>query len=185
MMIDVRPTLRRFRAAALVAGGLAVLIACEESITGLTSDFLIRRPTDSLIAGAPSFNVSATATTSLRFEWEPVPTAQSYSIIFKQAESVDSMNRLEVDFTEPTFTLEIESPQLMDVLLTPADSLNPKALRTTVVYYDAPAAMLDSILADRGVPRPGVMNTVWTIEAHRGRRSVRSIELQRMIFRRQ
>src|SRR5690606_21461514 len=125
MMIDVRPTLRRFRAAALVAGGLAVLIACEESITGLTSNFLIRRPTDSLIAGAPSFNVSATATTSLHFEWEPVPTAQSYSIIFKQAESVDSMNRLEVDFTEPTFHLEIESTPLMEMLLPTVDAVHP------------------------------------------------------------
>lgn len=173
---------RRAMTLAVVAGAV-LLPACGEDATGLSDRFMIRRPVDSLFGGAATFRVSATGTSALDFEWEPVTGADSYSIIFSETSSADSMNTLQGDLSQPTLTFDVTSTTPVEVLVNPSG--DPDGLRVRVVQHTITAPEFDAALVAAGVEAGGSMNTIYAIVAHRGSASIRSVEVQRLTLRRE
>ena len=173
----------RKQLSALLLTALAIA-ACGDDITEFSEQFLIRRPTDSLIGTAPSYTASATGTDSLKFEWGQSVGADRYTIVFLTTESTDSMNRLTGDLDNPTFTVPVASPKVVEVPVNPADTTKDNYMRVSVVAHGVPSKDLDGILAEAGVQPGGSINTIFSVVAHHGSRDVRSVEVQRLVLRR-
>lgn len=169
----------------ILTGGLMLAAACDIGVTDPSDQFMIRRPIDSLFGGAATFVTSPTGTSSLDFEWGPLENADSYSIVFKQTQSADSMNTLLDDPTrDPTLVFAVNDPQVVEVKINPNDP-DEDALKVRVVPYTITAAQMDAALAEIGVEPGASINTLYAVVAHRGSSDVRSVELQRLVLRRQ
>lgn len=177
--------LRKRPIALLLVAVLMLAVACDIGVTDPDDQFMIRRPIDSLFGGAASFVASATGTNTLAFEWGPLENADSYSIVFKETQSADSMNTLIGDPTrDPTLVFTITDPQVEEVQIDP-NNPDADALKVRVVPYTITSAQMDAALAEIGVEPGGSINTLYAVVAHRGSADIRSVELQRLILRRQ
>lgn len=179
---SVLPSLRTAAKSALLAA-VILLPACGDGVTDPSEQFMIRRPIDSLFGGAATFTASPTVTNSLDFEWEPVSGADRYSLVFAETQSADSMNTLKGDLSNPALTFTITNTQPVDVLINPNG--DPDGLRVSVVQFSITSPEFDAALEAAGVPPGGVMNTIYAVVAHRGSRTIRSVEVQRLRLVRQ
>lgn len=161
------------------------MAACEDP-TGVDqlSDFMIHSPGDYFFSAPPTVRPSATSTDSVLFKWSPAPGAERYTIIFRRAESLDSLTEYRADLTAPTFTIPVNAPQEITI---PFGQPNPQLDTLPITMYPALQHVvklreLDTLLASfpKGVP----LYFVWSIEAHKGSRTARSIEKHRIIFNR-
>lgn len=166
---------------------LAVLSAlgCSDA-TGVDplGDFMIHSPGDYFFSAALTVRPSATSNDSLIFKWSPAHGAESYTLVFKQAQSLDSMTAYRADLTTPTFTIPVSQPQQITI---PFGTPNPQLDTVPIAQYPAMQYAiklrdLDALLTS--YPRNTPLYFVWTITAHQGSKTARSIEKHRIIFNR-
>lgn len=161
------------------------MLACDDP-TGVDqlSDFMIHSPGDYFFIAPSTIRPSATSTDSLVFKWGPAPGAEKYSIIFKLAESLDSLTKYQADLTTPTFSIPVDQPQTITI---PFGTPNPQLDTLPITMYPALQHVvklrdLDAMLAS--FPKNVPLYFVWSIQAHQGSRTARSIEKHRIIFNR-
>ena len=119
---------------------------------------------------------------SVLFRWESARGAERYTIVFAQAQTLPDLTAYRADISAPSFTIPVNQPQAITI---PYGVPNPLLDTIPVAQYPALQHVLklrdlDAALArqPKGVP----LYFVWSIEAHRGSQTSRSIELHRLII---
>ncbi len=148
------------------------------------SDFMILAPGDYFFIAPLTIRPASASTDSVVFRWEAAWGAERYTIVFAQAHSRDSLNNYRADFSTPAFTIPVNQPKAITI---PYGVPNPLLDAVPVAQYPALEHVvrlsdLDAALAShpKGVP----LYFVWSIQAHRGSRTRRSIEVHRLIIMR-
>ena len=161
------------------------LAACSDpTAVDPLGDFMILSPGDFYFSSALTFRPSATSADSVLFRWGHARGATSYTIIFAKAQSLDSMRNYQADLSQPAFTIAVPAPQEITI---PYGTPNPQLDTVPVAMYPALQQVvklrdLDALLAAE--PRNTPLYYVWTIEAHSGSKTARSIEKHRIVFNR-
>ncbi len=176
----------RFRAISrLMAAALCIIpaVSCSDP-TGLDelSDFLILAPGDLFFATPLTLRPAAASADSVLFRWEASRGAERYTIVFASAPTLADLTVYRADLAAPAFTIPVNQPQAITI---PFGTPNPLLDTIPVAQYPALQHVLrlrdlDTALASqpKGVP----LYYVWSIEAHKGSRTARSIELHRLII---
>ncbi len=169
----------------VMLGAAAPLAACSDP-TGVDplGDFMILSPGDYYFSSALTIRTSATSADSVLFRWGRARGATSYTIIFAKAQSSDNMRTYQADLSQPAFTIAVPDPQEITI---PFGTPNPQLDTVPIAMYPALQHVvklrdLDALLAAE--PRNTPLYYVWTIQAHSGSRTARSIEKHRIVFNR-
>lgn len=149
--------------------------------TSLDEAFLIRTPERRPSVSVPvTFQVSATDTSSILFEWEPAAGADSYTITFWQGESEEQVEGLEADFSAPLMSWNVESPQIEEVFLNPE---NPNDERSVLlVRHRIPMSQVAAELEAAGVEAGTPVYTLFSVFAESGGDTWRSPALHPLIL---
>lgn len=160
------------------------LVACQDpTAVDQLSDFMILSPGDYYFASPVALRPSATSTDSVLFRWAPAPGAERYTIIFARAESRDSLTNYRADLSNPTFSIPVDQPQAITIPFgTPSATDTIPLPRYPALQHVLKLRDLDALLASqpKGVP----LYFVWSMEAHQGSRTARSIEKHRLVITR-
>ncbi len=189
MNANLRPKGGRARVAGIMLLIVAVctvpMAACDDP-TGVDQlgDFMILSPGDYFFSAPVTVRPGEASNDSLIFKWGPAPGAERYTLIFRFAESLDSLTEYRADLTAPTFTIAVDQPQAITI---PFGTANPLLDTLPLAQYPALQHVvklreLDALISSypKGVP----LYFVWSIQAHQGSRTARSIEKHRIIFNR-
>lgn len=113
------------------------------------------------------------------FRWQSAPGADSYTLVFARAQSSDSLFEYQADLTQPTFTIPVAQPQSITVPYGVRSALDTSPLAEyPALQYVLKLRDLAAMLSAQPVGVP--FYYVWTIEAHAGSNSARSIEKHRI-----
>ena len=174
------------RALLVTAFGAAVpLAACSDpTAVDPLGDFMILSPGDYYFSSALTIRPSAASGDSVLFRWSPARGATSYTIVFAKAQSIDSMTNYRADLSQPAFTIPVSDPQEITI---PYGVPNPQLDTVPVAMYPALQHVvrlrdLDALIAAE--PRNTPLYYVWTIQAHSGAKTARSIEKHRLVLNR-
>ncbi len=183
--IFVRNQFRRDGLRRLLAAALCILpaVSCSDPIgVDELSDFMILAPGDYFFATPLTLRPSAATADSILFRWESARGAERYTIVFAQAQTLADLTSYRADLSAASFTIPVAQPQAITI---PFGTPNPLLDTIPVAQYPALQHVLklrdlDTMLASqpKGVP----LYFVWSIEAHKGSRTSRSIELHRLII---
>jgi len=182
------PLRRQFRLGGITRLMMAMLfvapvVSCSDPIgVDELSDFMILAPGDYFFATPITLRPSAVTADSVLFRWENARGAERYTIVFAQAQTLPDLTAYRADISAPSFTIPVNQPQAITI---PYGVPNPLLDTIPVAQYPALQHVLklrdlDAALASqpKGVP----LYFVWSIEAHRGSQTSRSIELHRLII---
>jgi hypothetical protein len=171
--------LRRILAVALC---IIPTLSCTDPVgVDELGDFMILAPGDYYFVTPLTVRPGAASADSVIFRWEKARGADRYSIIFSQATSALALEDYIADINAPVLTIPVTDPQTVLV-----DYGIPNPLLDTVPVAKYPAQQevvylrdLDALLANqpRGVP----LYFVWSMLAHQGSKTARSIEVHRLI----
>ncbi len=175
----------RVRRMLLVTLCLIPALSCSDPIAvEELSDFYILAPGDFFFAAPLTIRTSSASTDSVLFRWERSKGAERYTLVFAQTQSRDSLLNYRADLTAPAFTIAVDQPK---EILIPYGMPNPLLDTVPVAQYPAlqhvvKLSQLDAILSAQ--PKGVDLFFVWSIEAHKGSKTARSIEVHRLIIRR-
>jgi len=148
------------------------------------ADFMILAPGDYYFVAPIVIRPASASTDSVLFRWEESAGAESYSIIFSQAQTRAALDSYIADINAPILTIPVTQPQ--SILINYG---TPNPLLDTVPVAQYPALQhvvrlrdLDALLAAQ--PRGVDLYFVWSMLAHKGSKTARSIEVHRLIINR-
>jgi len=162
---------------------VAPVVSCSDPVgVDELSDFMILAPGDYFFATPLTLRPATASADSVLFRWESSRGAERYTIVFAPAATLADLTAYRADIAAPTFTIPVNQPQSITI---PYGVPNPLLDTIPVAQYPALQHVLklkdlDAALASqpKGVP----LYYVWSIEAHQGSRTARSIELHRLII---
>lgn len=162
---------------------VAPALSCSDPIgVDELSDFMILAPGDYFFATPLTLRPAAASADSVLFRWEASRGAERYTIVFAQAQSLADLTNYVGNVAAPLFTIPVNTPQAITI---PYGVPNPLLDTIPVAQYPALQHIvrlrdLDTALASqpKGVP----LYFIWSIEAHAGSRTARSIEVHRLII---
>ncbi|HEU4747631.1 MAG TPA: hypothetical protein VFS56_03955 [Gemmatimonadaceae bacterium] len=175
----------RLRRMLAVAFCIVPVLSCTDPVgVDELSDFMILAPGDYYFTSPITIRPRAVSADSVIFRWEESPGAESYSIIFSLAASRDSLDDYLADINSPVLTIPVAQPQRVMVNY---GVPNPQLDTVPVAQYPALQHVvylrdLDALLASYPVGQP--IHFVWSMLAHKGSQTGRSIELHRLIVTR-
>lgn len=182
------PLRRQFRRGGITRLMMAMLcvapvVSCSDPVgVDELSDFMILAPGDYFFATPLTLRPATASADSVLFRWESSRGAERYTIVFAPAATLADLTAYRADIAAPTFTIPVNQPQSITI---PYGVPNPLLDTIPVAQYPALQHVLklkdlDAALASqpKGVP----LYYVWSIEAHQGSRTARSIELHRLII---
>lgn len=174
---------RRVATLALALTCIVAAAACSDPISAdELSDFMILSPGDYYYGNPVTIRPSAASTDSVLVRWEKAAGAETYTILFSQVQTRDSLTNYLSPNAAPTFTIPVAAPQSITI---PYGVPNPALDTIPVAQYPALQYVLklkdlDALVANQ--PKGSPLYYLWSIEAHKGSKTARSIELHRLII---
>lgn len=169
----------------LMVAALCIMpvVSCSDPIgVDELSDFMILAPGDYFFQTPVTLRPSAVTADSVLFRWEEARGAERYTIVFAQAQTLADLTAYRADLSATSFTIPVAQPQAITI---PYGTPNPLLDTIPVAQYPALQHVLklrdlDTTLASqpKGVP----LYYVWSIQAHKGSQTSRSIEMHRLII---
>jgi len=171
------------------------------------ANFLLRRPVEGTVTpqlipvseavGTSVYRVSSLLTyiDTVPFQWEPSERAERYTVVFLAAPSLEELNGLWEEVAtapgspsarrlveEPTLAFGVESARTVEVPVGPEPDSG--ATDNRPIFSSVEHLVPDSLFAGRmreaGYAQRDTAYFLWSVVAHRGERSTRSVEIQRL-----